>query len=252
MLHRVLLGLCSAFLTVGKANRDFYRGYGIAEERLFDAFHFVDNTRFIESAARLAPRHDELRAAWHIPPGAVCFCYVGKLEPKKRILDLLEALHIAAGQSRQSIHLLVVGTGELMPLAQAYAEAHDLPVSFAGFLNQTEMPSAYVVADCLVLPSDYGETWGLVVNEAMACGVAAIVSNCVGCGPDLVEHGVTGMVFLFGDVQALADILRSLAENPQALREMGDRAHVRIDAYSTDRAVAGTVEAVQWVLRDSN
>ncbi len=252
MLHRILLGLCSAFLTIGKANRDFYRGYGIAEERLFDAFYFVDNARFIESAARLAPRHDELRASWHIPPGAVCFCYVGKLEPKKRILDLLEALHIVSGQSRQLIHLLVVGAGDLMPLAQAYAEAHDLPVSFAGFLNQTEMPSAYAVADCLVMLSDYGETWGLVVNEAMACGVAAIVSNRVGCGPDLVEHGVTGMVFPFGDVQALADILRSLAENPQVLREMGDRAHVRIDAYSTKRAVAGTVEAIQWVLRDSN
>ena len=87
---------------------------------------------------------------------------------------------------------------------------HTLPVSFAGFLNQGEIPAAYAACDALVLPSDYGETWGLVVNEAMACGVPAVVSDAVGCGPDLVEEGQTGMIFPLGDIPALARAIEAV------------------------------------------
>ncbi len=103
------------------------------------------------------------------------------------------------------------GTGVLGNEATALATESGLPVSFAGFLNQTEITQAYAAGDCLVLPSDYGETWGLVVNEAMVCGLPAIVSDRVGCGPDLVEPGVTGAVFPFGDIPALAKQLCDMA-----------------------------------------
>ena len=73
-----------------------------------------------------------------------------------------------------------------------------------GFVNQSELPAVYASADVLVLPSDGQETWGLVVNEAMACGVPAVVSDAVGCGPDLIEPGRTGATFPFGDIAALA------------------------------------------------
>jgi glycosyltransferase involved in cell wall biosynthesis len=107
-----------------------------------------------------------------------------------------------------------------------------------------------VAADFLALPSDFGETWGLVVNEAMACGLPALVSDRVGCGPDLVEDGVTGAVFPCGDVEALAERLRDLASNPERLRTMGRRAQERVlEGYSVQRAVAGTVEAVEFLSR---
>ena len=252
LLHRWLLGRCAAFLAIGKANRDFYQSYGVPEENLFDAFYFVDNARFSESAARLAPRRDELRAAWHIPASAVCFCFAGKLQPKKRILDLLAALHLARQQTEQPIHLLVVGTGEQMPEAQAFVEEHRLPVTFAGFLNQTEIPSAYVAADCLVLPSDYGETWGLVVNEAMACGRPAIVSDRAGCGPDLIIEGVTGALFPYGDVNALAKKMLEMAADPGRMQAMGMQARDRVlSGYSVEKAVEGTLNAVRYVCGQS-
>ena len=124
---------------------------------------------------------------------------------------------------------------------------HRLPVSFAGFLNQTEMPAAYVATDCLVLPSDYGETWGLVVNEAMACGKPALVSDRVGCGPDLITPGETGALFPFGDVPALAAQITALAANPPALVRMGQQARLRVmDGYSVQRAVSGVLDAVRF------
>jgi glycosyltransferase involved in cell wall biosynthesis len=81
------------------------------------------------------------------------------------------------------------------------------PASFAGFLNQTEISRAYVAADCLVLPSDHGETWGLVVNEALASGLPCIVSDACGCSEDLVEQQCS---FPLGDIGILADRLDRL------------------------------------------
>ncbi len=248
-LHRLLLGRCAAFLPIGRASRDFYRGYGVAESRLFEAPYFVDNARFVKSAATLEPGRGALRERWNIPQGATCFCYVGKLEPKKRILDLLAALQLAQGRSPAPMALLVVGTGELMAEARAFCAQHRLPVTFAGFLNQTEMPAAYVASDCLVLPSDFGETWGLVVNEAMACGRPAIVSDRIGCAADLVTDGVTGTVFPFGDPQALATALVRMAADPDAMQAMGGRARERVlRDYTIEKSVDGTLRAVAHVL----
>src|SRR5205823_8781762 len=117
-------------------------------------------------------------------------------------------------------HLLFAGSGELGADLRAKCSVvfdaeganssqvtghSSLPVaSFAGFLNQTEVSRAYVAADVLVLPSDYNETWGLVVNEAMASGLPCIISDRCGCAPDLGEHEGNS-VFQYGNVQRLAD-----------------------------------------------
>src|SRR5206468_2285855 len=90
---------------------------------------------------------------------------------------------------------LMVGDGPLRDQCESLVEDTDVPIRFTGFLNQSEIVQAYLAADALVLPSDGEETWGLVVNEAMSCGRPCIVSDCVGCGPDLVAPGTTGFVF---------------------------------------------------------
>ena len=244
-LHRMLVGRYDAFLAIGKANRDFYLSCGVDPSRIFPCRYFVDNGRIRAQFESARPQRAALRAAWRIPEARFCFTYVGKLEPKKRILDLLQALRLAL-RTRDDLHLLVVGSGELEGEAKSLAAEASLPVSFAGFLNQTELTRAYAAGDCLVLPSDYGETWGLVVNEAMVCGLPAIVSDRVGCGPDLVEPGVTGAVFPFGDVQALAQRMCDLAGDRARARAMGQRAGERIQNYSVDHAVAGTLQAIDF------
>jgi len=136
-----------------------------------------------------------------------------------------------------------------MNRAQNFAKNNGLPVSFTGFLNQTEIAQAYVAGDCLVLPSDYGETWGLVVNEAMVCGLPAIVSDRVGCGPDLVEEGITGSIFPFGDVDALAKKMIDLASDSRKAEEMGQRAkQLVLQNYSVEKAVEGTMKAIEATL----
>lgn len=246
LLHRALLSQYDAMLAIGRSNREFYLSNGIPEAAIFDAPYFVDNARFANAARGLQVDRIRLRREWGIGEGVVCFLFVGKLEPKKRPLDAIAAVARVARKVRA--HLLIVGSGVLQEEAKALAARENAPVTFAGFLNQTEIPRAYAAADCLVLPSDFGETWGLVVNEAMACRLPAVVSDRVGCGPDLVEGGKTGLVFPFGDVDALASALSSVAGDAEQAKRMGGAAQERVAQYSVERAVQGTVQAVRYAV----
>jgi len=247
IVHRALLRRFSACLAIGKANAAFYRTYGIPEARIFPTPYFVDNERFLRAAESLMPRRGELRAGWRVPREATCFAFVGKFEEKKRPLDLVEAM--ARLPASRRAHVLFVGAGALEPQLREAVRSRGSSASFTGFLNQSEIAAAYVAADVLVLPSDFGETWGLVVNEAMACGRAAIVSDRVGCGPDLVEPGATGEVFRFADAESLARAMSVLCE-PDRVRRYGAAAQARVlQSYNVQRAVGGTLAAVDAVAR---
>ena len=247
--HRVLLSRFDACLAIGTANRQFYLRNGVPAERIFPAPYFVDDDRFAAQAARWLPERTSIRSGWGIASEEVCFLFAGKLVPKKRVLDFLAAC-AAARRSDPRVRALVVGTGEMDSAARGFAARHESGAEFAGFLNQTEISRAYVAADCLVLPSDFGETWGLVVNEGMVHGLPAIVSDRVGCGPDLVLEGVTGRIFPFGDVESLARILLATSADGSARAEMGRRARAHVAEYSAARAVDGTLEAVAFVTRN--
>jgi glycosyltransferase involved in cell wall biosynthesis len=244
VVHRLLVRQYAACLYIGKSNAEFYRRHGVPQERLFPALYCVDNERFAQHAAAEGGR-EVARQRWKIPEDRIVYLYCAKFIPKKHPLELLRAFHSAAERT-SAIHLLMVGDGELRSQCESYASQHRLPVSFAGFLNQSELPAAYAAADCLVLPSDSGETWGLVVNEAMACGLPAIVSDQVGCGPDLVEPGQTGAVFPFGDWSALAGLLVEWAGEPETVRRQGQNARRKVAAYSIEAAAQGTLEAVRF------
>lgn len=245
--HRWLLSRYAAALYIGEANREFYRQGGLQDSQLFPARYCVDNSRFAAAAAEVTDRK-KVREQWGLDPSGTVFLFSGKLIEKKHPLELLIATQRAI-QAGAKFEVLIVGDGELRQQCEAMVRSAQLPVRFAGFLNQSKIVEAYVAADCLVLPSDHGETWGLVVNEAMACGRPAIVSDLVGCARDLVTTDVTGMVFPFGDWDALADCLRRFSEAGPAAAAMGAAARERIADYSPASAAAGLLQAVQAVAK---
>ena len=124
LLHRVLLSRCSAFMPIGRANREFYASYGIAAERMVDAPYFIDNERFASAAREFEPQRAQWRERWNIPRDALCLCFAGKLEPKKRPLDLLAALRAAMARASRPLHLLVVGNGGLETQARRMITEH--------------------------------------------------------------------------------------------------------------------------------
>lgn len=230
---RRLFARVNHFLAIGQASRRFYLRYGVPARKLLDAPYCVDNEFFRDEAEK----HREcgtatIRQAWNISEEAKVVLFCGKFIPKKRPMDLVEAarLHHAkleTGRKDQPWHLLFVGSGELgADLRSAcdvrfdaesqnskiskYKNASSPPASFAGFLNQSEIAKAYAVADLLALPSDAWETWGLVVNEATAAGVPAVVSSSCGCAEDFAAKNPFVRIFDTGDVAGLAFAISEL------------------------------------------
>jgi glycosyltransferase involved in cell wall biosynthesis len=253
-LQRLLVRRYDAVLPIGSANREFYRSHGVPEAKMFDAPYCVENQRFARAAAEAEPRRSQLRSRWGIPEDAVCYLYCGKFEHKKHPVELVEAfLHAVHALRRtasdsQSIHLLMVGDGALRAQCEALAARFSLlnAVSFTGFLNQTQIVESYVAADILVLPSDAGETWGLVVNESMACGLPAIVSDQVGCAEDLIEDNVTGWTFEFGNWDQLTKQIVTRSSQRHKLSVMADACRRLVEEYSPESAADGIAEAVRF------
>ena len=235
------------YLTVGKLNEEYYKFYGADSSRFVPVRHFVDNERFAAQAA--AVNVGELRARWKIAENATVFLFAGKFVDKKKPMDAIKAIEKLFGGKRR-VHLLMVGDGELKQPCEEYSASRELPVTFAGFLNQSEIATAYACADVLVLPSAYAETWGLVVNEAMACGVPAVVSDRVGCGPDLVCSVQTGAIFPTGDLDRLAEAMSVYVVNQGLITEHGANAKKLIANYSIEAATDSTVAAVLSVTRE--
>ena len=118
-------------------------------------------------------------------------------------------------------------------------------VHFVGFKNQTELPQYYAMADIFVLPSGIGETWGLVVNEAMCFGLPVIISDMVGCGKDLVKHGENGYIFPLGDVEKLAEYLADLIKNSKKRKLFGKKSFEIIQDYSHKKDIEGILKALE-------
>ena len=251
-IYRVLFRGVAVGLPVGMANARWYRSNGVPEDRLIPSPHFIDNASFAAQAAEQRNQRQALRQRWGIPEQAFCFLFAGKLQDKKRPQDLLEAMHLLQEQgptSPRPIHLLIVGSGHLEDACRAQVAAQGLPVSFAGFLNQSAIATAYAASDCLVLPSDHGETWGLVVNEAMACGLPAVVSDLVGCREDLIVEGKTGLSYPCGDSPALAACLARMALDPETSRQMGQRGKDLVEeGFTVEAAAAGIRAGVMRVI----
>lgn len=283
--QRWLLRQFDGFLYVGERNREYLAHYGVPPEKMFFAPHFVDNEWFRGKAEIERKRKAEIRKRWGIPEEAFCVLFCGKFISKKRPMDLVEAARILTAEnaksakenSKQPVHLLFAGSGEIgaqlrancnvifdaeRPVEKQKVESRkqkssisNLPSSmsarpratFAGFLNQSELPPAYAAADVLVLPSDGGETWGLVVNEAMACGLPAIVSDAAGCAPDLIDEGRTGFTFALGDTAQLAQRLKQLDELRQRNQDFAPALADKMKAYSIEAAVAGTLTGLKSI-----
>lgn len=240
LVYPAMLRQFDACLFVGHHNRAYLAHYGVPANRLHFSPHCVDNQRFAVAAASCD--REDLRRRLGLESDAPVALFVGKLTQMKRPADLIEALGLLRRRGVR-IQGLLVGDGPLRAELEAQAAACAASIQFAGFWNQTLLPQAYATADVLVLPSSAAETWGLVVNEAMACGLPAVVSDAVGCAPDLVIPGRTGETFAMGDPRSLAAALERVLKTPtrrEAIQEL-------IGGYSVTAAASGILAAMDEV-----
>jgi glycosyltransferase involved in cell wall biosynthesis len=236
LVYPPLLRFFDAALYVGQRSRAYYKRYGYPADRLFFSPHCVDTPWF--SARANADERHRLRDQCGVAPETHLVLFAGKLVPFKRPADVIAAAARSRARGLRA-EILVAGSGELEVDLKATAIACRIPLHLLGFRNQTEMPGAYAAADCLVLPSDGRETWGLVANEALACCRPIIVSEACGCAPDLASDGHVGRTFPTGDTEALAHAIDALAITPPSSAAIAALSQ----AYSIEAAVHGVSSA---------
>lgn len=231
LLYPALLRLFDAALYVGERSRAYYQHYGYPPSRLFFSPHCVD-TEWFSARATLNERA-RMRAKLGIRPEVKVALFVGRLLSFKRPFDLVEAV-AQCRMKGNDFEVIVAGDGELKGKLVEQARTKGVPLHSLGFCNQTKMPAVYSAADCLVLPSDSHETWGLVANEALACGRPIIVSDACGCAPDLVDVR-TGRTYPIGEIPRLSVCLTEVMNG----EILDDHFRSLSEKYSLRRAADG-------------
>jgi glycosyltransferase involved in cell wall biosynthesis len=246
-LKRRFFRLCRAFVVPGRASSAYVRSFGIPETRIFVAPNAIDTQLFRDSAAEARQNAARLRRELRLPDRY--FLNVGRLVPAKGVFDLLDAYAKLDPAMRSEVSLLFVGDGvaraELAERARAVSPG---AIEFRGFLQRDELPAYYALAEALVFPT-HSDTWGFVVNEAMASGIPVIASAVAGCVPDLVADSVTGFVVPSSNPASLAQSMTRLFSQPDLHAQMGRRASDLIDTYSPQACASGIASAAAGVLQ---
>lgn len=238
---RTIFALASGFMISGVLNAEYYQHYGADPDRFFLLPWAVDNERFTSGCRFAAGERETMRARFGLRPNDVAFVFSAKLVPRKDPLTLLRAL--AGMTERHRAAVVFLGDGELRPQLEAFAHEHGLRVSFAGFVNQTDLPKHYAMNDVFVLPSLY-EPRGAVINEAMACGLPVIVTDRCGSIGDIVLERQNAFVYPAGDGTALAKAMDAMMEEHTRAR-MADRSREIIATWDYDRGVRGVKAALE-------
>jgi glycosyltransferase involved in cell wall biosynthesis len=250
LFFKMVEEMVAAVLPIGTLNREYWRYYFGDDVPFFTMPYAVDNTYFQQKSVEAQATREEFRAELNIEEGRPVILFASKLQRRKHCGDLLEAYRRFVQSKPAQVkapYLLVVGDGEERATLEEQARSYGLEgVRFCGFRNQSELPRFFDLSSVFVLPSRH-EPWGLIVNEVMNARRPVIVTDDVGCAPDLITDGVEGFVYPVGDVDALTERLRRMFATPETAVQMGERAFERISRWSFEEDIRGLRRAIAEV-----
>ncbi|MBW3620347.1 MAG: glycosyltransferase family 4 protein [Actinobacteria bacterium] len=217
MLRRVARRL-DALIAVSDAAADYHsRALGIPERD----FRIIPNAVDVDRFARALPIPGDL------PPTLL---FVGRLERRKGLEQLIRAMMILKPE-RPDVRLLIVGEGPERDRCQEMIPARlRSDVVFLGRVDLDDLPRFYRSADLFVSPALGGESFGIVLLEAMAAGTPVVASDIPGYR-SVLRHELHGRLVPPGDPRALADAILTLLDNPALRGAMGREAQAAVRDY---------------------
>jgi glycosyltransferase involved in cell wall biosynthesis len=230
-LKAEFLRKCTGFVVPGPAAQEYLcAGKKIREDIIFTAPNAVDNELFATASAAARRDATAARREFHLPERY--FLFVGRLVREKGVFELLSAYAKLEESMRRQVGLVFVGDGSSRQRLQEQASTISPgSIRFAGFAQREQLAAYYALAEMLILPT-YTDTWGLVVNEAMACGLPVILSRAAGCAVDLIREDWNGLLVPPEDVSSLTFAMRSIASQPDLRAIMGPNSAQHISHYS--------------------
>jgi len=237
---------CSGFVVPGRAAQEYLCAHkNIKDDVIFTAPNAVDNDLFAAAASAARENVTTLRQELALP--GRYFLFAGRLVREKGVFELLSAYAKLDESIRQQIGLVFVGDGaSRKQLEEQAATISPGVIRFAGFAQRDQVAVHYALAEMLILPT-YADTWGLVVNEAMACRLPVILSRAAGCAAELLKESWNGLLVPPRDVASLTSAMRTLADQPDQCATMGANSEQHISHYSPrewSKAIVRMVEAI--------
>lgn len=241
LLKRKFLRGCAGYVVAGHSSFEYLRIFNLPREKTFTAPNAVD-TDFFARRSNAARRDPKACRQFQLPERF--FLFVGRLVAEKGIFDLVRAYSLLPASVREDIALVIAGDGPARSqLAQAATRITPGAIHFAGFVQREDLPTYYAGADAFVFPT-HSDAWGLVVNEAMACGLPVICSSAAGCVENLVQDQWNGRVVPPRAAAQLAEAMLELATDAALRAAMGERSRERIAEHSPEACAAGIAAAV--------
>ena len=245
MLKTTFLRECHGFVVPGKSALEYLHAHRVKEDSIFVAPNAVDNELFSAAAAIAQQNEGETRRRLDLP--GRYFLFVGRLVREKGVFELLSAYAKLSETLRREVGLMFVGDGPCRPELERQATSTvSGQIKFTGFTHRDQLAKYYALAEVLVLPT-HTDTWGLVVNEAMACGLPIILSRVAGCASDLVQDMENGLLVPPKDAAALAEAMTTLVTRPDLCARMRVKSADRIASYTAAEWSNAIGRAIQFV-----
>lgn len=241
---RKFIDACHGYVVPGKAAAEYLSRFGVVKDHIYLAPNAVDVERFA-NGADMARRDPHNRQRLGLP--AQYFLYVGRFVKSKGIYDLLNAYAKLPEEIRITTGLVFLGDGEeRVELMRECGNVQPGRILFPGFVQRDDLPGYYANATALVFPS-HSDPWGLVVNEAMACGIPVIATDAPGCTADLVCDGVNGYVCASGSAEELAQAMMKLVKDPDGRGRMCKASAATSQGFTPEAWAHGMVRAIEAV-----
>ncbi len=232
---------CAGFIVPGQASLRYLEAYGVSRDNVFLAPNAVDNALFKGQRDLAQQNRDSIRTSLGLP--GRYFLSAGRLVREKGIFDLLQAYSNLNSDLKREVGLVFAGDGPERDNLERAAVEESGRIVFAGFAHRETLAIYYSLADAFVFPT-YADAWGLVVNEAMACGLPIICSDAAGCSEDLVVNGRNGYIFTAGNVTQLTTAMEETVSAETSRAQMGKSSQQKIREFSPEVCAAGIAGAI--------
>lgn len=238
IFRKLLLSRASSFIAYGSMAAQYLEKLGAPKERIHIAINTVDTTFFSRETDAVRQKNSGNKL--------FTFACIGYLVPRKNVHKVIEAARLLS-ERRRDFKINIIGDGISKSQLERTVNEYNLNdiISFTGYIQKQGLPAQLAITDVLLFQTDF-DIWGLVLNEAMAAGVACLVSPNAGASYDLIKEGVTGFINDYSLAEKTARKMEWMIDNPAIVKEIGTKAAIFITETATlNNSVNGFIRSIQ-------
>jgi len=244
LLKKIIIKRADRYIVYGTKGKEYLKHFGAKSKDIYISTNMIDNDYFRDRVLQYRANKNFSEERKKYPK--ILLLYVGQLVKRKGIEQILKALNIL---ENPEIGLMIVGSGsEEMNLKKFCKENKLENIFFKGFHQQEGLPKYYALSDIFIFPT-FKEPWGLVINEALACGLYVLCSDRAGSAFDLIKKDWNGALFNPHNVENLAMLIKQTKEQIEIIRVHHDGISEHFcHEFSIERSAKAFSNAVEAVI----